>query len=210
MFVDHVFAKSALPPVPERLLYQYVVAANGVFVRAWRPGLSAMIPINAMESFYGDGIRGLVDVQPYVQLESQVPARLTRLIFQRALKEIDREILFYLSGGSRSLNQPWRVIVPVQTATATSVRAVNDAGVDTLIEIHSHNRMVAFFSSTDDREERTGFRIYAVIGNLAGNRPEIRVRVGIYGYFWTIPASVVFGQLNSVTDKGDAVNETGF
>lgn len=210
MFVDYLFAKSALPPVPEHLLYQYVVAANGVFVRAWRPGLSAMIPINAMESFYGDGIRGLVEVRPYVLLESQVPARLTHAIFQRAYKEIDREILFYLSGGSRSLNQPWRVTIPQQVAGPASVQAVHDAGADTLIELHSHNRMKAFFSSTDDREERCGFRIYAVIGNLGGKRPEIRVRVGIHGYFWTIPAASVFGPLAGVDDKGAGDNDPGF
>jgi hypothetical protein len=54
--------------------------------------------------------------------------------------------------------------------------------------------MRPFFSRTDDRDE-TGFRIYAVIGDInfhSNVPPSIRVRVGVYGHFWPIPAASIF------------------
>jgi hypothetical protein len=51
--------------------------------------------------------------------------------------------------------------------------------------------MSAFFSDTDDAEEN-GFRIYSVIGKLKNNYLEIKVRVGLFGYFWNIPADSIF------------------
>ena len=39
----------------------------------------------------------------------------------------------------------------------------------------------AFFSATDDRDEQ-GFRIYGVAGRLYTPRPELRLRVGVYGH----------------------------
>lgn len=194
-FIDHIFAKTIPPPIQPGRLYDYIVASNGTFVRAWRPGLSAMIQIGD-----GSSMRGLVDVQPYVMLESQVPVRLTAAMLTKAHEMGEKEILFYLSGGCRTLNQPWKVMIPRQTATQTSVKVVNgDSGADTLIELHSHHNMPAFFSSTDDKEEQTGFRIYAVIGKL-DRAPEILVRVGIYGHFGYVPAASIFGLPSVLND----------
>jgi hypothetical protein len=72
-------------------------------------------------------------------------------------------------------------------------------GPSTVIEVHSHHRMGPFFSSTDDAEERAGFRIYAVIGTQP-SRPSILVRVGIYGHFYNIPACWAFDLPAGVSD----------
>ena len=194
-FIDHIFAKTALPPIQPGRLYDYIVAGNGTFVRAWRPGLSAMIQIGKSAT-----VRGLVAVQPYVHLESQVPVRLTAAMLTKAHEMGNKEILFYLSGGCRTLNQPWKAYIPRQAATQASVTAVDgDSGVDTLIELHSHHSMPAFFSGLDYQEESTGFRINAVIGKL-DRKPEILVRVGIYGYFAYVPAASIFGMPAGLTD----------
>jgi hypothetical protein len=58
--------------------------------------------------------------------------------------------------------------------------------------------MEAKFSPTDDEEE-TGFRIYAVMGHIY-TEPVIRVRVGIYGHMWEIPALTVFDRLGQFKD----------
>mgnify|MGYP000858271742 CR=1 FL=1 len=49
--------------------------------------------------------------------------------------------------------------------------------------------LAAKFSGTDDADE-VGFRLYAVIGRLP-DKSEIRLRVGVYGQFWEVPASWV-------------------
>ena len=44
------------------------------------------------------------------------------------------------------------------------------------MDIHSHNNMNAFFSRTDDRDEKAA-RVYAVVGRISSFFPEIKVRI---------------------------------
>jgi len=62
---------------------------------------------------------------------------------------------------------------------------------DIILDLHSHCEMGAFFSATDNRDEQ-GFRLYAVLGRIF-TRPEMALRVGVYGDFWTVPVGMVFG-----------------
>ena len=59
--------------------------------------------------------------------------------------------------------------------------------------------MPAFFSSTDDADER-GFRLYAVLGKVNTLNPEILVRIGIFGHYSLIKASSVFEEPYFITD----------
>ena len=190
MFVNHLLAKdTALPPLGP-VLYEYVFGCNGIFVRAQRPGLEALIWVAAMAK----QVRGLAEVTPYVRLTERVPARLVGRMFEMAYRCSGREILFYLEAG------PWRLQLPEQVQGGASVHPVDPfaGGANTLLEVHSHHQMGAFFSGTDNKEEQ-GFRLYAVIGNLA-DRPTMLARVGIYGHFWLIPASWVFELPEGVRD----------
>jgi hypothetical protein len=67
--------------------------------------------------------------------------------------------------------------------------------------------MDPFFSPTDNRDEQ-GFRIFAVIGKV-NEKPEIRVRVGVYGNYWNIPADMVFDLPEEIRDayygKGEVI-----
>ena len=58
-------------------------------------------------------------------------------------------------------------------------------------EFHSHGSSRAFFSATDDRDEQ-GFRIYGVVGRLDDPRPELSLRVGVYGHFTPLDWPPVF------------------
>ena len=84
----------------------------------------------------------------------------------------------------------YRVVVPEQNGTASSLTYRPPAGV--VAELHSHGRGRAFFSATDDRDEQ-GFRIYGVVGRLDTLRPELSLRVGVYGHFAPVRWSQVFG-----------------
>jgi PRTRC genetic system protein A len=203
MFVDYIFAheENCLAPIRPGTLYEYVVGANGIFVRSRRPGLEAMIWVASTLN----PIRGLVEVKPYVIMENKVPARLLERTFELAYRAADRrqEMLFYLSHkGFIENGNVWRLKVPEQIQHGASVHPVDPfaGGIDTLLEIHSHHNMATFFSATDDREEQAGFRIYSVIGNLRLS-PSILVRVGIYGHFMQIPASWVFNLPTGLNDN---------
>ena len=83
----------------------------------------------------------------------------------------------------------YRLVVPPQAGTETSLAYRPPASV--VAEFHSHGSSRAFFSGTDDRDEQ-GFRIYGVMGRLDTPRPELRLRVGVYGHFAPLDWPQVF------------------
>jgi PRTRC genetic system protein A len=192
-FVNYRFARSPqLPPVSGGL-YEYVVAANGIFVRAKRPELEAMIWIAATRA----PLRGLSILQPYLHPAARVQARMTAQMFEMAYRAGGNEILFYLG----MQGDAWRLGLPEQAQGVVSVHPLNPfaGGAGTALEVHSHHGMNAFFSKTDDKEESAGFRVYAVIGDLE-RAPAILTRVGIYGHFQEVPSTWIFDLPRGVRD----------
>ncbi len=189
MFVKHTFATAPVLPTGGGL-FEYIVAQNGVFVRAERPGLQVLAPVVKAH------IRGLLALRPSFKLVEKIPIQLVTHLFQMAFLAGTREYLFYLQPN------PWRISVPDQVQRTTTVRPVDafdPSGTTALVEVHSHHRMAPFFSTTDDADEKTGFRVYAVLGHLP-HYPSLCVRVGIYGHFWNIPADWVFDLPGGVHD----------
>lgn len=184
----------------------YVLAHNGVFAWAKREGLEALIPVAPSPV----PIRGLYPVEPYVRLvHPPVDVWLVSEMFRlakeaRSSEGNPLEILFYLSFDKRG---GWQLTVPPQEQQPARVVPRADAlnlslYANTLIEIHSHHQMAAFFSGTDTADEQ-GFRLYGVLGRLDGEArsgPEIRLRVGIYGHFWEIPAASLLSLPWGITD----------
>lgn len=182
-------------------LYEYLLAGNGVFIRAKRPELEAQVPVSLCE------VRGLAEIKPYVlfNLPSVPGELLTEMLMQsrQAVGEHSQlnEIVFHLCwSGDR-----WQLEVPEQTQAHCRCKPVNDGPGSSyaraLIEVHSHHNMPAFFSATDDADE-TGFRIYGVLGQI--NSPyqsELRVRVGVYRNYLEIPADWVFELPNEILDS---------
>ncbi len=198
--VDYVVARTLpLPPI-RAAMYEYVTAGNGVFVRGRREGLEVMMPV---ATFPPDTrLRGLAEVEPYVRLDwPRVPAYLVDEMLRTAVLAMDQDLnpleaLFYLIWSGAG----WRLVVPPQERAHSSVRPVGDnpSYADALIEVHSHHSMQAAFSPTDDVDE-TGYRIYGVLGRIY-SRPVLRVRVGLYGHTWEIPAGWVFDLPYQMTD----------
>jgi len=197
--VDYVAATAwPLPPI-QAAMYEYVVASNGVFVRGQRAGLSAMLPVMAGPPI---PLRGLVPVEPFVQLDHpRVPAELVDEMLDVALTAKDGdlkpiEVLFHLTWDASGA----RLVMPPQERGAAFVRPIGQASSYEIavVEVHSHHGMSTCFSSTDDADEM-GFRIYAVLGEIY-TRPTFRVRVGLYGHYWEIPATWVFQLPHRITD----------
>lgn len=185
-----LFAQDESLPAYDAALCEYIYAANGLFRRAKRPGLEAVIPA-------APPTRLVTRVEPYVRLNApRVSIHLVQAMLDQAQQQcIARgefvEVLFYLC---RNEVQGWVLHTPPQEQTVTSVYATDtrteSAYVNALIEVHSHHWMEARFSTDDDRDE-VGFRIYGVLGRIF-DRPEIKMRVSVYGDWWELPASAVF------------------
>ena len=131
-------------------------------------------------------VRGLAPVAEKMELtHGPIPARLFELGLRWFQDDPDTERFFAVRWDGRS----YRLVVPPQLGTATSLAYVPPAGV--VAEFHSHGGSRAFFSKTDDRDEQ-GFRIYGVAGRLDTPLPEMSLRVGVYGHFASVDWPQVF------------------
>jgi hypothetical protein len=169
-------------------MFDYVLGSNGLYLTAERDELVVAFPIARAE------VRGLQPAGPLFDFDlPHVPAGLVGRILQisRHYAEGSLESLFWLRHSDLNpYDNGWLLEEPAQDRRAASCRphdGQEDVYGRVIIEVHSHHSMPARFSPTDDADE-TGFRLYAVIGRLL-EEPEIRLRVGCYGYFWEIPAS---------------------
>ena len=179
-------------PLPEitDCLYAYIMAGNGVFLKATREGLDVLIPVSNSK------IVGLPTLTPYVSLFSGVPKNLLLTALELSRRNFPNEMLFWFN-----LNDRWSMHVPDQLTRPASVVPVDNMdarGTSALIDLHSHGALSPFFSPIDDKDEQ-GFRIYAVIGEV-DRVPKLCVRVGVYGHYFDIPASTVFEIPDDIVD----------
>ena len=173
---------AGLPPI-RAAGYEYVVAANGLFIRAEDSRMEAMIPVAAV----GKPLHGLAAVEPYARLKlPRILHTVLRSILEDAIRRGAEEAMYQFS----YCDGVWCCWLPPQDAHSAHVDYEDMP--NTVVDLHSHHVMPAFFSDTDDRDE-AGLRFYVVIGKIGDpyNR-EIRCRVGVYGHHWPVPATTIF------------------
>ena len=160
--------------------FDYALGAGGVYVQSESAHLTARVLIAPCE------VRGLVPVTEKVALtHGPIPADLFEIGLRWLRDDPDTERFFAVRWDGNG----YRLVVPPQNGTATSLTYRPPAGV--VAEFHSHGSSRAFFSATDDRDEQ-GFRIYGVVGRLDTHRPELGLRVGVYGHFAPVGWPQVF------------------
>jgi PRTRC genetic system protein A len=200
--VQHLIVQDdgKLPPIAD-CLYAYIMAGNGIFLYAKRNDLEVLIPISRAS------IAGLPPLEPFVNMP-RVAATLMQHVLKASKENLPNEILFWFNFDHD--RQVWNLDAPLQICRPASVLPVdkNDPlGIQALIDLHSHAVMDPFFSSTDNKDEQ-GFRIFAVIGKV-NEEPLILVRVGVYGNYWNIPASMIFELPAEIRDayfgKGEVI-----
>ena len=189
-----VLTKGDVPLGADGIAYTYRLAADGVFVAGENACLQATIPVAT------GTIRGLLASPSGIELpHGRLPHALWQAILaicQETASE-QREVLCevsWLPEQRYALRQPRQLAGVSALAYERQDRA--------LLQLHSHHRMPAFFSATDDRDEQ-GLGLYGVLGRLgvAGQQPEVLLRVGVYGHYLTLPWATVFaGDLGHVRD----------
>ena len=173
-------------PANNAQAYQYVLAANGLFVRAETRFWQACLLVAPAE------VRGLQPLQPQFRLKiGRLPARLLTAVSAAARQQTNgagglNEALYQFCHDGRQI----RLLRPPQQATASRVQTSQPPPPDLLLELHSHGALPAYWSATDDRDEQ-GACLYGVIGRLDG-RPQVRLRVGVYGYWQELPVAALF------------------
>jgi PRTRC genetic system protein A len=182
----HIHQATLLPP-NDAQAYQYILAANGLFVRAETRFWQACILVAACE------VRGLQPLQSWFGLKiGRLPATLLTAVIGDARQQRRdggglNEALYQFRHDGHQV----RLVRPAQQATASRVQTRQPPPPDMILEIHSHGATPAYWSATDNRDEQ-GACLYGVMGRLDG-RPQVRLRVGVYGYWQELPLTAVFG-----------------
>ncbi|MDP2662691.1 MAG: hypothetical protein Q8R28_18385 [Dehalococcoidia bacterium] len=167
--------------------YDYLLGGNGLFIEARSDLLSVCLPIAVVP------VRGLKDIEPRVELaHGRIPRHLWQLAFNLLLADAHQETYLAVTWEGE-----YRLRLPEQEQSGAMVKYSTVPG--TLLDLHSHGEMKAFFSGTDDRDEQ-GFRLFAVCGSLDKGITEVRMRVGIYGYFCPVLCRDVFDSFSGARD----------
>jgi PRTRC genetic system protein A len=189
----HIHKQDPLPP-SDALAYQYILAGNGLFVRAETRFFTAVLLAAACT------VRGLAPLRRRFRLKyPRLPAQLLHAVLadgRRARQPDGRlnETLYQIHHHGRTV----QVRKPAQQGTATSVVAVGGDDPAVVCDLHSHGHMPAFFSPTDDADEQ-GLRLYAVMGRL-DSVPEMRLRLGVCGYWQPLLLTAVFSDAGPFLD----------
>lgn len=180
--VDYLIARDGLPS-PRGMAYDYLVGGDGLFVAARNRFLDVRVPIAPA------AVRGLPPLYAALTLRrGRLPESLWDQIlgFARDASEFHRELYLAVTWDD---DGGYRLVLPHQRPRAD--RVIYRPVPDTVLAIHSHHVLPAFFSVTDDADEQ-GLGLYGVLGRLDRDRPEVALRVGIYGYRMPVPWEDVF------------------
>jgi len=161
------------------LFYDYILAGNGVFARVRGPLLAATVLIGKAH------VRGLLPLEETVELpRGKIPRYFYDLALSTLVADLCHEHYLAVTWDGR-----YHLTYPSQEGSGGGV--TYERLPSTVLDIHSHGTMSAFFSWTDNRDEQ-GLGLYMVVGRLGMLWPEVELRVGVYGYFAPISVEDVF------------------
>ena len=183
-FIGHGIAKDRFEPV-EAILYEYLLAGNGLLLRAQREEFTVSVPLVLSE------IKGLPTGFVGIRwLKPKVPSRVWDEICKHARisnsKENFREELYLIYWDSERYAWQWSTSSRDRTYASTIADDRRPEYSDACIEIHTHPEGAYQFSSADDRDESGKFRIFGIISDVH-DKPKVRFRCGIYDHLVPIP-----------------------
>ncbi len=180
--VGYLYCTDRGPIGDAGMFYDYVVAANGVFICAENPLIKATVQIGEAS------VRGLRPMFNAVYLKNgKIPGALFHLAMSMFMA--DRHHEQYLAA---TWDGAYHLKVPQQIGEEASVHY--EKVPNTILEFHSHCEMNAFFSGTDNHDEQ-GLCLYAVMGKLERLIPEVEMRIGVYGYFDKLRPGEIFSDV---------------
>jgi PRTRC genetic system protein A len=185
----HLAENKELPALDA--FYQYVIGAEGLYIRAQDDFLDALVLIAPSDR----DLNGVAVLDEYARLRvAKIPSPLLTAARASAKRHLPNEAMYQFTWTAA---QRWAVEMPKQTGTPVSLSFEDTPG--TILDLHSHGILSAFFSDTDNNDEQ-GLRLYAVIGKIDTDAPEILCRIGVYGHHLEIPATDIFENIAPFTD----------
>ena len=196
-FVEHKIAFSDDEPLTAKL-YEYVMAGNGLFVRARRSEFTATIPICRIS------IKGLPEIKTgIVWHKPRLPRRVFQEILQNARANSDagnfKEDFYAVFWKEELNNWTWAAISRERSLASTIADDKRAEYAAACLELHTHPPGAIHFSRADDRDEAGKFRLFGILTDIHG-QPKIRLRCGIYDYFEPLTADEVGEMPDQILD----------
>jgi len=188
-FVEHKIASHETEAITA-VMFEYLMAGNGVFIRAKRREFSVCLPV------CHERIKGLPAVQSgIVWHKPRIPGYIWQQILENARQGSDpgyfREDVYVVFWHESQGTWSWKNIGKERGwARALADDSLSEYG-EACIELHTHPEGVIHFSKSDDRDEEGKFRIFGILVDVHTSNPKIRFRCGVYDYFAQIPATYI-------------------
>lgn len=183
--VGHRIATCENDPI-DAALFEYLLAGNGLFVRAKRKEFSVCLPLSVQRvSALPNASIGISWARP------SMPASLWQEILQHARQthsspNFKEEV--YLIYWDKVLSEwQWRASGRENNWASTIADDTLPEYAECCIELHTHPPGALHFSRADDRDELGKFRIFAILIDVH-DKPKIRFRSGVYDHLVPIPA----------------------
>ncbi len=197
-FVEHKIASAETEAV-SAVMYEYLMAAGGVFIRAKRREFTACLPLCEKK------INGLPEVKSGIFWHKP---KITNLLWRHILEHARanseandfREDVYVVYWNENAGNWLWKPIARERSLAATLAEDRLAEYGEACIELHTHPPGAIHFSGADDRDETGKFRIFGILIDVHSATPKIRFRCGIYDFFAQIPAGYVSEMPDEIID----------
>ena len=189
-FVEHKIASHETESVTA-VMYEYLMAAGGVFIRATRREFTACLPLCEKK------INGLPEVASgIVWHKSKISQSLWRRILEHARANSDsggnfREDVYVVYWNENAGDWAWKAVSRTRRFAATIAEDCLKEYAEACIELHTHPPGAIHFSAADDADESGKFRIFGILIDVHEPSPKIRFRCGIYDFFAPVPANSI-------------------
>lgn len=188
-FIGHKIALNETEAVTA-IMFEYLMAADGLFVRAERREFSVCLPLCRVS------VKGLPIIESkIVWHKPRIPSSIWREILSDAQFRNDftnfKEDVFVVFWDENNVEWNWKRISKDRQRASTIADDTLEEYGNACIELHTHPDGAIHFSRADDEDESGKFRIFGILTDIHSNLPKIRFRCGVYDHFIQIPADFV-------------------
>lgn len=188
-FVEYKIASHETEAITA-VMFEYLMAGNGLFIRARRREFSVCLPVCR------EPIKGLPEAKSgVVWHKPRIPSCIWQEIWQNARYGSDhlqfREDVYIVFWHETSGRWHWKNVSQERSYARTIADDSTSEYGEACLELHTHPNGMIHFSQADDRDESGKFRIFGILIDVHSSNPKIRFRCGVYDYFAQIPADYI-------------------
>ena len=175
-------------------------ARDGIWIEARRPGIYSRQPIalqNIVAMPYGA-------VTPTLETSFSHLGETVREFVEFARQAFPNEVAMALVWDEATKQLVSQILEPVSSSPGyiTYKRPDLTEGQHVVVDIHSHGSCHAFFSRTDNNDDRGDLKIAIVVGNVDQPNPTVKARLCTLGHY--LPLSISITGSDRRTHEGEA------